>query len=226
MPCPRRWDQSDNVLSSLVVHIRQINLCLAARIIPLVQNSLFEQDKISAICTNLVYYIVSPAVRGRSGYGDTTVRNYDTDFRKSRLGDVEASILGVLQAISEISSASRAWKGVVYEAFIDNRFFSMPHEAAQAWNPIIFSLTGSEKQTFIELINRISATPAGGLFTSRDMEVASRTMNLRRMAYAVFAAPKNHFLSHLPAIQEKLVDVLRGSSSPLVQAEVRYAAGA
>jgi hypothetical protein len=138
----------------------------------------------------------------------------------SRLGDLDPSVLSVLQATSTLSVASRAWRGVAHEAFLDPRFFSISPETSREWEPVIFNLTGTDKQTFVDLVGRISATPAGGLFTSRDLEISTRVMNLRRMAYAVFVAPKNHFLTHLPAIQEKLVDVLKGSASALVQAEV------
>jgi hypothetical protein len=45
-------------------------------------------------------------------------------------------------------------------------------------------------------------------------------MNLRRMSYILLCGEKNQFLTSLPTIQEKLVDVLKNTSAPVVQAEV------
>lgn len=47
-----------------------------------------------------------------------------------------------------------------------------------------------------------------------------RSLNLRRLAYVILAGEKNHFLTQLPTIQEKLVDTLRNVSAPIVQSEV------
>jgi len=47
-----------------------------------------------------------------------------------------------------------------------------------------------------------------------------RSLNLRRLALVLFTGEKNHFLIQLPAVQEKLVDILRNVPSPIVQCEV------
>lgn len=47
-----------------------------------------------------------------------------------------------------------------------------------------------------------------------------RSLNLRRLSYVIVSAEKNHFLTQLPSIQEKLVDTLRNVSAPIVQSEV------
>jgi hypothetical protein len=47
-----------------------------------------------------------------------------------------------------------------------------------------------------------------------------RSLNLRRLALVLFTGEKNHFLTQLPAVQEKLVDILRNVPSPIVQCEV------
>lgn len=47
-----------------------------------------------------------------------------------------------------------------------------------------------------------------------------RSINLRRLSYVLFAAEKNHFLTQLPAIQEKLVDILRNVNASVVESEV------
>ena len=47
-----------------------------------------------------------------------------------------------------------------------------------------------------------------------------RSLNLRRLSFVLLAGEKNHFLTQLPSVQEKLVDILRNVQSPVVQSEV------
>lgn len=47
-----------------------------------------------------------------------------------------------------------------------------------------------------------------------------RSLNLRRLSFVLFTGEKNHFLTQLPTVQEKLVDILRNVPSPIVQSEV------
>jgi len=47
-----------------------------------------------------------------------------------------------------------------------------------------------------------------------------RSLNLRRLSFVLFNGDKNHFITQLPTIQEKLVDILRNVSAPIVQSEV------
>lgn len=47
-----------------------------------------------------------------------------------------------------------------------------------------------------------------------------RSLNLRRLSFVLFVGEKNHFLTQLPSVQEKLVDTLRNVPSPIVQSEV------
>jgi hypothetical protein len=47
-----------------------------------------------------------------------------------------------------------------------------------------------------------------------------RSLQIRRIAYILFTGEKNHFLANLPTVQEKLVDVLKNVSAPIVQSEV------
>src|ERR1700722_15717221 len=47
-----------------------------------------------------------------------------------------------------------------------------------------------------------------------------RSQNLRRLSYVMFTGENNHFLTHLPTVQEKLVDVLKNVAAPIVHSEV------
>jgi len=49
----------------------------------------------------------------------------------------------------------------------------------------------------------------------------SRALSLRRLSYAILAGEKNAYLIQLPAIQEKLVEILRANVGEIVHSEVR-----
>ena len=70
------------------------------------------------------------------------------------------------------------------------------------------------------LIGRITSAPSANIFTNREYEMQLRAQNLRRLSFVLHASEKNHFLTQLPAIQEKLVDILRNGSAPIVESEV------
>ena len=68
---------------------------------------------------------------------------------------------------------------------------------------------------------RITAGPSSNIFTNREQEMISRSLNLRRLTFVLLAAERNHYLAQLPSIQEKLVDILRTDVvSPRVHSEV------
>ena len=83
------------------------------------------------------------------------------------------------------------------------------------------TLINSDGERFGELLGRISAAPSANIFTNREQEMMSRSSNLRRLTFVLLAAEENHYLTQLPAIQEKLVDILRTNVvSPRVHSEV------
>lgn len=69
-------------------------------------------------------------------------------------------------------------------------------------------------------IARVAAAPSANIFANREYEMLLRSLNVRRLSFILFAGDKNQFLTQLPTIMEKLVEVLRTVSSPVVQSEV------
>ena len=47
-----------------------------------------------------------------------------------------------------------------------------------------------------------------------------RSLQLRRLSFALFCGDKNGFITQLPTIQEKLVETLKNVTAPIVQSEV------
>lgn len=62
---------------------------------------------------------------------------------------------------------------------------------------------------------------SANIFTNRELESLSRALSLRRLTYVLFTGEKDRYLTQLPLIQEKLVDLLRSPVGDMVHAEVR-----
>lgn len=67
---------------------------------------------------------------------------------------------------------------------------------------------------------RITTATSANIFVNREVEALSKAYNVRRLSLAIWSGDQNKFLTQLPAIQEKLVDVLRASVGEVVHCEV------
>ncbi|KAG8988872.1 hypothetical protein FRB90_002518 [Tulasnella sp. 427] len=184
--------------------IDQINDFLATRLLPNIRRFLTDSDKVLAICNNIVYYIVAPSMK-----------------TKTRTLEVEQPIMDILAEMVKIPAALKAWRTPVSEAFTDTRFFNATPASSGRWRTLVKALTESDKTVMVELIGKITAAPSANIFANREYEMLLRSLNLRRLSFAVFAGERNQYLAQLPAIQEKLVDLLRNSTlAPVVLGEV------
>jgi len=85
---------------------------------------------------------------------------------------------------------------------------------------IIHTWIDTDKSVFADFLGKVTSAPSTNIFTNRETENQLRSMNMRRMSYILLCGEKNQFLTSLPTIQEKLVDALKNTSAPVVQAEV------
>ncbi|GJJ70854.1 hypothetical protein EMPS_03204 [Entomortierella parvispora] len=182
------------------VLIQQILVSLCQLIIPNMRRILLEQDRITTAITNLMYYVIAPALKTRVGLHDTTV--------------------DLLCEISKIPFAYRMWRKEVWEVFLDNRFFAMGPAAARKWRILIQTAMVSEKDRLVELLGRISTSPTTALFSSRDQESLNRALMLRRLTFIIWCGTVDQYLPQLPNIQEKLVELLKLSSTEQVHPEI------
>lgn len=67
---------------------------------------------------------------------------------------------------------------------------------------------------------KIATAASANIFANKEYEMLLRSLNVRRLSFTLLTGEKNHFLMHLPSIQEKLVDILRNIASPVVHSEV------
>ncbi|KAG9033005.1 hypothetical protein FRB95_000667 [Tulasnella sp. JGI-2019a] len=196
-------DDSQKIVTGFDL-IDQINGFLASKLLPALRRFLLEPDRILALCTNIVYYVVNPAIRS-----------------KAKTLELDNIILNILSEMVKNPTAIKAWRSPITDAFNDNRFFNSTPLTGSNWRPLVRSLMDSDKAVLVELINRITSAPSANIFANREYEMLLRSLNLRRLSYVLFSGDKNHYLVQLPAIQEKLVDLLRsGTTAPVVLSEV------
>ena len=162
-----------------------------------------DNDKLAATCSNIVYYNISPAFKTRG-----------------RSFEVDESVLLLLSELTKVPAAFKAWRATVLEVFSDNRFFGGPPSMAEAWRPIVQALLASDKERFADLVSKASATTSANIFVNRELESLSKAISIRRLSYTIFCGEKNRYLVQLPAIQEKVVELLRAQVSDLVHSEV------
>lgn len=130
-------------------------------------------------------------------------------------------MLNLLREMTKIPVAVKSWRLLVGDAYNDNRFFKMRPEESAQWKPLVCALMDSDKERLGDLLGRITASPSANIFTNREAETVSRSLNLRRLSFVLLAAKRNHHLAQLPSIQEKLVEILRTNVvSPRVHSEV------
>lgn len=166
--------------------------------IPNLRLFLLENDRVASSCSAISLSIIAPA------------------FKQDR---VDQTVLDLLVQMSKISAAHRSWRPHVSDAFAEPRFFAHAH--IPEWRILVNTLMDSDKERFPDLLSRITAAPSTNIFTNKEQEMISRALNLKRLAFVLLAAEQNHYLVHLPSIQEKLVDILRTDIvSSRVQSEV------
>ncbi|KAG9286705.1 hypothetical protein G9A89_012255 [Geosiphon pyriformis] len=183
--------------------IDQVNQYLAKSVIPNLRRFfVLEADRIIQIMSNVMYYIIAPSLRKQQSVG------------------ISHETLDLLCEISQISSVYPKWRKEVWDIFIDNRFFVMGSAATAKWRTIIQIIMISEKERFAEILGRISTSPANTLFTSKDQESYNRALNLRRLSFIIYCGKMDQYLSQLPIVQEKLVELLKLGITELVHIEI------
>ncbi|KAI6136235.1 Dopey, N-terminal-domain-containing protein [Pisolithus sp. B1] len=181
----------------------QITNFIATTVLPNLRKFLPDNDKVASACSSIVYYVVNPAVKG-----------------KSRPLDLDPVVVETIKEMTKISAALKVWRAPVIDILYDNRVFNSNTAAATRWKPVVKALFDSDKTSFSDLLSRIASAPSANIFSNRENEMLLRSLNLRRLSFVLFTGEKNHFVTQLPNVQEKLVDILRNVPSPIVQSEV------
>ncbi|KAL7749665.1 hypothetical protein RI367_004893 [Sorochytrium milnesiophthora] len=173
---------------------------LSSEMIAVARHYVPDTDRIVAFLVNAITAVVSPAL-------------------KDPEGELYMPSLALLVEACQIPYAGRAWKREVWDHFLDNRFLPLPEGTREQWNTIVKFLT-ADAQRLTDVLNRINPSQATSIFGSRDQENLTRCSLLRRCSYIVYSGDMDAHLAQLPAIQEKLVDMLRIQAAAPLLSEV------
>ncbi|KAM3578985.1 hypothetical protein VKS41_008521 [Umbelopsis sp. WA50703] len=182
--------------------IDQINMYIANSVIPKLKHLIADQDRINSVLNNLVYYVIGPALKTKPSL--------------SRM----AVIIDQISEMAKLTFTYRTWRKEVWDLFLDNRFFYMSTSTAQKWRVILQTVMSAEKERFVEVANRISTSPSTTIFSNREQEAHARALNLRRLTFILFTGTTDQFISQLPIIQEKLVELLKLDHNELIHVEI------
>ncbi|KAI8815780.1 Dopey, N-terminal-domain-containing protein [Fimicolochytrium jonesii] len=178
--------------------VREVIEYLAHTSVTTIKRSFQDSDKVSLLLSNMVYYIVAPV------------------FRKQQSGKPQAlPILDLVCSMTKVPGPHKAWRREAWDAFLDNKFFEMTLPSSKKWSVILEALLSADKEKIMDLIGRISAVPSTTIFMSRDQEVLIRMYGLRRLSFAIFSGSMNQYVSRLPSIQEKLVEIFKTKSNQM-----------
>ncbi|OLN88802.1 Protein dopey [Colletotrichum chlorophyti] len=178
-------------------------VAILASIVPNLPKILVETDRVLSAAGTISTNVIGPAFRAKS-FPDTVSKN----------------TLELLQELSRLPNNQKTWKKDVGDAFNDARFFSSSIDLVQSdWLPLLRQWTVSDKERMPELLSRMTPpTTAGIVFgvgaTSARLEADRRTqLNLRRTATLVLASNEDAFVTELPTILDKVVELLAATAT-------------
>lgn len=176
---------------------------ILSSIVPNLPKILVENDRVLSAATSISTSVIGPALRAK--FFPETFSN---------------GTLVLLQELSRLPGNQRTWKRDVTDAFNDARFFGSSVALIQNdWLPLLKQWTITDKDKMPELLSRLTApTTAGIVFgvgaTSARLEADRKTqLTLRRVATLVLATGEDTFVTELPAIMDKLIELLAATAT-------------
>jgi hypothetical protein len=178
-------------------------VAILASIVPNLPKILLEPDRVLSAAATISSNVIGPTFRSKT-------------FPDS----VSSSTLKLLHELSRLPNNQKAWKKDVSEAFNDSKFFAMNLTLVQNdWLPLLRQWALTDKERIPEIVGRISApTTAGIVFgvgaTSARLEADRKTqLNLRRIATLILASAEDAFVTDIPAIFDKVVELFGATST-------------
>jgi hypothetical protein len=134
--------------------------------------------------------------------------------------NVQKSTLILLYQLSRLPNNQKAWKKDLGDAFNDPRFFQSQIVLVESdWLPLLKQWTLSDKERMPEILTRLVPPATAGIVfgvgaTSARLEADRKTqLNLRRAATLILASVDDNFVTDLPLVQEKIVELLPATTT-------------
>ena len=176
---------------------------ILASIAPNLPKILVEQDRVLLAANTISTSVIGPTFRSKA-------------FPEN----VSKSTLVLLYQLSRLPNTQKSWKKDLGDAFNDPRFFGNAVPLVEnEWLPLLKQWSLSDKEKVPELLSRLlPPTTAGIVFgvgaTSARLEADRKTqLNLRRIATLILAAIDDNFVTDLPAMLEKVMELLAATTT-------------
>ncbi|RYP63263.1 hypothetical protein DL770_009421 [Monosporascus sp. CRB-9-2] len=177
---------------------------ILSSIVPNLPKILVEPDRVLTAATAISTNVIGPAIRSR---------NFPETITKGTL------IL--LRELTRLAGNQKTWKKDISDSFNDARFFGSSVVLVRSdWLPLLRQWTLTDnKDRMTEILARITPpTTAGIVFgvgaTSARLEADRKTqLNLRRIATLILASGIDAFAGELPAILDRLVELLAATAT-------------
>ena len=184
---------------------------ILASIAPNLPKILVEPDRILSAANTISMSVISPIFKSKS-FPD----------------NISKSSLVLLYQVARLPNTQKSWRKDLGDAFNDPRFFGNSVTLVESdWLPLMRQWILSDKERMPELLSRLTTpTTAGIVFgvgaTSARLEADRKAqLNLRRAATLILATVSDNFVSDLPVMQEKLVDLLSATTTSSPSATIR-----
>lgn len=189
--------------SRIAAHDARDVVAILASVVPNLSKVLPEPDRVLSAAGTISTNVIGPTLRTKT-FPDSVSRN----------------TLKLLHELSRLPNNQKSWKKDVGDAFNDGRFFGMGLSlVTDGWLPLLRQWTVTDKERMPEMVSRIAApTTAGIVFgvgaTSARLEADRKTqLNLRRIATLILAGAEDAFVTDMPTIFDKLVELLAATST-------------
>ena len=149
-------------------------------------------DKLNIVMNPIIVNLVTP--------------NFKSPLRYSLMGQISCFFFENVLKLN--LSSTKAWKRDLWEAFLENSFLTMPHFYFSALSDA-FRIITQEPDKFSEILYKFSTSTTASMFLSKDAEILSKALNIRRLSFLTFWGNFDVFRIHLPSLQEKLVELIR-----------------
>ncbi|CAI7658112.1 unnamed protein product [Penicillium glandicola] len=178
-------------------------LSILAVSMPSFITTLGDSDRINTAITGVSTNVVGPLIRSRL-FPNNLNRN----------------VMVLLQQMAKVPAAAKMWKKDISDAFNDARFFGSQLDLVKnSWMDLLRHWVLADKERLSELLVRLPPPSSAGIMFGVGASAArleadrKAQLNLRRIALLLLSASDDYFVGELPALLQKLEDLLAATSS-------------
>ncbi|KAG0158259.1 hypothetical protein PDIDSM_5772 [Penicillium digitatum] len=178
-------------------------LSILAVSMPSFITTLGDSDRINTAITSVSTNVVGPLIRSRL-FPNNLNRN----------------VMVLLQQMAKVPAAAKLWKKDISDAFHDARFFGLHLELVKdSWIDLLRQWVLADKERLSEFLVRLPPPSSAGIMFGVGASAArleadrKAQLNLRRIALLLLSASDDYFVGELPALLQKLEDLLAATSA-------------